>query len=158
MKRQKFVLSLVLAVGISVFTNAGFASTPVVTITNPANGSQDSSSIKFTASASSSDCPSGIAAMRIYPASGDGVYTTDSDKLDVDINLSADSYNAVVQAWDNCGGVGKTQVGITVDSIKLPPPRFVYTAESMQGYVNGYIVDPQSGELTNNGQGPVWAH
>jgi hypothetical protein len=64
----------------------------------------------------------------------------------------------VVQAWDNCGGVGKAEVGITVSSIHLPPPSFVYVAQSMQGYVEGYIANPQSGELTSNGQGPVWAH
>jgi 6-phosphogluconolactonase (cycloisomerase 2 family) len=146
---------------VSVVPNLGltaFATTPVIAVTSPANGSQDSSPVNFTASASSSDCSAGIAAMRIYTAPSVGAYTVSADHLDVDINLSEGSYQTVVQAWDNCGGVGKAEVGITVSSVRFPPPTFVYVTQSMQGYVEGYIVNPQSGELTSNGQGPVWAH
>jgi 6-phosphogluconolactonase len=63
-----------------------------------------------------------------------------------------------VQAWDNCGGVGKTAVNVTVISTNFAPPRFVYITQPQQGTVAGYIVNPQSGELTFNGQTPVWAH
>jgi hypothetical protein len=102
------------------------ATTPVVTVTSPATGSQGSSPVNFTATASSPECASGIAAMRIYTAPSVSAYTVSADRLDVDINLSEGSYNTVVQAWDNCGGVGKAEVGITVSSIHLPPPSFVY--------------------------------
>jgi 6-phosphogluconolactonase (cycloisomerase 2 family) len=96
--------------------------------------------------------------MRIYTAPGVGVYTIDASRLDVDINLADGSYNAVVQAWDNCGGVGKTEVSLSVISTDFQPPRFVYITQPQQGVVAGYIVNPQSGELTFNGQNPVWAH
>jgi hypothetical protein len=80
------VLTFVL--GLAVFTNVAFATTPVVTVTSPTNGSQDGSPVNFTASASSPDCSSGIAAMRIYTAPGDGAYTTDSDSLNVNLSLA----------------------------------------------------------------------
>jgi 6-phosphogluconolactonase (cycloisomerase 2 family) len=96
--------------------------------------------------------------MRIYTAPTVGVYTVNAAQLDVDINLADGSYDTVVQAWDNCGGVGKTEVNVAVVSTNFPPPRFVYITQPQQGVVAGYIVNPQSGELTFNGQSPVWAH
>lgn len=143
--------------GFAVLTIQVFATTPVVTVTSPTNG-QYGSPVNFTATASSPDCASGISAMRIYTAPEIGVYTTNAAQLDVDINLADGSYNTVVQAWDNCGGVGKTEVSVTVVSTNFPPPRFVYITQPQQGVVAGYIVNPQSGELTFNGQNPVWAH
>jgi 6-phosphogluconolactonase len=143
--------------GFVVLTIPLFATTPVVTVTSPVSG-QYGSPVKFTATASSPECASGILAMRIYTAPEAGVYTVDASQLDVDINLADGSYNAVVQAWDNCGGVGKTEVNVTVVSTTFPPPRFVYITQWQQGVVAGYIVNPQSGELTFNGQTPVWAH
>jgi hypothetical protein len=154
----RLLLLLVLVSVLLTLSFAAFATTPVVTVTSPATGSQDSSPVNFTATASSPECASGIAAMRIYTAPSVSAYTVSADRLDVNINLSEGSYNTVVQAWDNCGGVGKAEVGIRMSSIHLPPPSFVYVTQSMQGYVEGYIVNPQSGELTSNGQGPVWAY
>jgi 6-phosphogluconolactonase (cycloisomerase 2 family) len=144
--------------GFAVLTIQVFATTPVVTVTSPTIGGQYGSPVNFTASASSPDCANGISAMRIYTAPKVGVYTTNAAQLDVDINLATGSYNTVVQAWDNCGGVGSAQVNITVASTNFPPPRFFYITQSQQGVVAGYIVNPQSGELTFNGQTPVWAH
>ncbi len=144
--------------GLAVLTIPAFATTPVVTVTSPING-QYGSPVNFSATASSPDCAGGISAMRIYTAPGVAAYTTFAAKLDVDINLAVGSaYNTVVQAWDNCGGVGKTEVNVTVISTNFFPPRFVYITQPQQGIVAGYIVNPQSGELTFNGQPPVWAH
>lgn len=96
--------------------------------------------------------------MRIYIAWGNAVYTVDADKFDVDVNLAAGTYDTVVQAWDNCGGVGKTDVNITVKGTTLPPAKFVYSTQYGNGTVMGYIVQTATGQLYNNGQGPVWAH
>lgn len=154
--RRSFQVTLALC-GLAALSVSAFATTPVVTVTSPVNG-QYGSPVNFTATASSPDCAKGISAMRIYTAPSVAAYTVDAAKLDVNINLADGSYSAVVQAWDNCGGVGKTEVNVSVVSTNFPPPRFVYITQPQQGVVAGYIVNPQSGELTFNGQAPVWAH
>jgi 6-phosphogluconolactonase (cycloisomerase 2 family) len=132
-----------------------FATTPVVTVTSPANGSTDSSPVNFIASASSPDCAKGIAAMRIYTAPRVGAYTTDSDSLNVDLNLGAGTYDTVVQAWDNCGGVGKTPVAITVKGDTLAPPKFLYSSDSAGNKIYEYLVNASTGELTATTQGTI---
>jgi hypothetical protein len=129
MNCPRFLLPLLLVSGLLTLSLTAFATTPVVTVTSPASGSQDSSPVNFSASASSPDCPAGIAAIRIYTAPGDGVYTTDSNHLDVNLTRAAGSYKTVVQAWDNCGGVGKTPINITVSGNAVPVPRFLYSSD-----------------------------
>ena len=158
MKALLAVLQVALSFcGFAVLTVSALATTPVVTVTSPING-QYGSPVNFAATASSPDCAGGISAMRIYTAPKIGVYTVDAAQLDVNINLTDGSYNTVVQAWDNCGGVGKTEINVTVISTNFAPPRFVYITQPQHGTVAGYIVNPQSGELSFNGQTPVWAH
>jgi hypothetical protein len=153
MKRAR--LAFVLVVGLLALTLTASATTPVVTVTSPPNGSQDSSPVNFTASARSPDCSAGIAAMRIYTAPGDGAYTTDSNHLDVNLTLAAGSYNTVVQAWDNCGGVGKTPVNITVSGSAQPVPRFLYSSDYNDNKIYEYLVDASTGALTPTSQGSV---
>lgn len=95
-------------------SSSGMGSTPVVTVTTPTNGSQVSSPVHYVASAASPQCAKGISAIRIYPAPGVSAYTVDSSQLNTSITLSAGTYNTVVQAWDNCGAVGKTYITIAV--------------------------------------------
>ncbi len=87
-----------------------------------------------------------------------------SSTLNAQITLAPGTYNTVVQAWDNCGGVGKTPVNITVASngggggTKGAPPKFLYLTDYKGGKVNGYLVNPSTGAITANGQTPPWAH
>jgi 6-phosphogluconolactonase (cycloisomerase 2 family) len=156
MRWYRFALSFLLIAGfptlIQTLSPAAFATTPVVTVTSPANGSTDGSPVNFVASASSPDCSSGIAAMRIYTAPGDGAYTTDSSSLNVNLSLAAGTYNTVVQAWDNCGGVGKTPVNITVTGSALPPPKFLYASDFAGGLISEYDVNPSTGVITATSQ------
>src|SRR3981189_2585498 len=84
------------------------ATTPVVTITSPGSGGSVGSPVNYVASASSSSCSKGIATLRIYTAPGVNAYTINSNSLNTNINLPVGSYNTTIQAWDNCGGVGKS--------------------------------------------------
>jgi 6-phosphogluconolactonase (cycloisomerase 2 family) len=112
--------------------------------------------VNFTASASSPDCSAGIAAMRIYTAPSQSAYTTDSNKLDVSLTLAAGTYNTVVQAWDNCGGVGKTPVNITVTAASSgPTPKFLYSSDSGGNRIYGYNINPSTGVITPTSQGSV---
>jgi 6-phosphogluconolactonase (cycloisomerase 2 family) len=134
------------------------ATTPVVTVTSPGTGASVGSPVNYVASASSSGCSKGIAAMRIYTASGVGAYTINSNSLNATINLPVGSYNTVVQAWDNCGGVGKAAVNITVSKINLAPPKFLYATEFSAGRIAEYVVNPLTGSLAPTSQGSTWAH
>lgn len=134
------------------------ATTPVVTVTSPGTGASVGSPVNYVASASSTGCAKGIAAMRIYTASGVGAYTVNANSLNTNINLPLGSYNTVVQAWDNCGGVGKTAVNITVSKINLAPPKFLYATEFTAGRIAEYVVNPLTGSLTPTAQGSTWAH
>jgi polyvinyl alcohol dehydrogenase (cytochrome) len=90
------------------------AKTPVVTVTSPASDSKLTSPVHYVASAASPQCAKGLSAMQIYPAPGVLAYTVKSNKLNTYVKFSAGTYNTVVQAWDKCGGVGKTPIKISV--------------------------------------------
>jgi 6-phosphogluconolactonase (cycloisomerase 2 family) len=154
MKCRHATLLLRLISSFVLLTSSAFATTPVVTVKSPANGSSDLSPVNYVASASSS-CSKGIAAMRIYPSPGFNAFTINANNLNANINLPAGTYNTVVQAWDNCGGVGKTTVKITVTGNRLPPPKFFYPSDYNGNKVNGYLVNETSGAISPTSQGAV---
>lgn len=159
MKNRRRLLDLVACAAVVLVANFCLATTAMdIVITAPAQGAKVSSPVSFIAGAVSQDCSAGIAAMRVYPSPGDGVYTVSANQVNVNLNLTAGSYNAVVVAWDNCGGVASSNVLFTVSGETLPPPKFVYSTEYSAGKIAGYLVNPQSGALTPTGQAPVWAH
>ncbi len=102
-----------------------FATTPTVTVLSPKTTSASGSPVFYEAYATSPACASGISAMRIYSAPGVNAYTVNGAHIETFITLAPGSHSTVVQAWDNCGGVSKTPVNITVNvtagvSIFLP--------------------------------------
>jgi hypothetical protein len=98
-----------------VFAFAPFTvSGPIVAVTAPTNNSQLASPVHYVASAGSPNCAKGIASMRIYTAPGVVAYSAKSAQINTNIPLSPGAYNTIVQAFDNCGRVGKTPVKITV--------------------------------------------
>jgi 6-phosphogluconolactonase (cycloisomerase 2 family) len=155
---QMFLRKIILTVFLSGSAIVAFATTPVVTVKSPVTGASVGSPINYVASAASPSCPQGISAMRIYTAPGVNAYTVDANKLNVNINLPTGSYSTVVQAWDNCGGVGKTTVNITVSKITLPPPKFLYATEFSAGAIAEYTVNPLTGSIRATSQGSVSAH
>ena len=83
---------------------------PTVTVLAPKTGTAIGSPIFYSASATSTACNKGIAAMRIYTADHVSAYTVSGGHIETFIKLNPGTYNTVVQAWDNCGGVAKTTV------------------------------------------------
>ena len=73
------------------------------------------SPVHFVASASAPSCSKGIAAMRIYTAPGVSAYTVNGASIDTYLKMANGTYNVVVQAWDNCGGVYKTPLMVAVE-------------------------------------------
>lgn len=148
--------SCILATLLAVASLA-FASTPVVTVSSPKNGTSVGSPINYIASASTT-CAQGISTMRIYTASGVVAYSIHASHLNTNINLAKGTYSTVVQAWDHCGGVGKTTVKVTVSSIALAPPKFLYATEYAAGRIAEYKVNALTGSLTATSQGSAAAH
>ncbi len=89
---------------------------PTVTVISPKNGSTPGSPVFYEAYATSPTCSEGIDSMRIYTANHVSAYTVNAAHLETFIKLKPGGYNTVVQAWDNCGGVGQTMVKLNVTS------------------------------------------
>lgn len=94
---------------------AAFGS-PAITILSPKIGADAGSPVFYEAYATSPTCARGINAMRIYSAPGVDAFDTYGAHIETFIALSSGNHSTVVQAWDNCGGVGKTTVDVTVNS------------------------------------------
>jgi len=90
-------------------------STGGVTITAPTNGSVVTSPVNFIASASAPNCSNGIASMQIYPTPGWEDYNVQASQINTNLPLASGPYPyLVVQAWDKCGNVYKSEISITV--------------------------------------------
>lgn len=85
-----------------------------VKVTSPTSGTSTASPIHFVASATTT-CSSGVSSMGIYTAPYVLAYKVSGSSLNTYLNLSAGTYNTVVQEWDACGST-KTAVTITVSS------------------------------------------
>jgi 6-phosphogluconolactonase (cycloisomerase 2 family) len=129
------------------------AAQTVVVVTSPANNSKLSSPVHYVASATTS-CPQGISGMRIYLAPHQSRVRLPYDHIDVLLPLIPGVYATVVQAFDNCGGVGKTAVNITVTPPDLQPAKFLYVAD-FANLVRGFTVDPNSGAVSPTMQAQV---
>lgn len=140
-----------------------FATTPTVIVTTPVNNSQTTSPVNYVASASSPGCANGISAMRVYSAPGVSAYTVAGGKLNTYINLLPGTYNTVVVAWDNCGGVATADVTITTTA-ERQPGGFLYTVNNdyfsgnTANFVQGFSIVSGNGALAPILQGPVKAN
>jgi 6-phosphogluconolactonase (cycloisomerase 2 family) len=128
---------------------------PTVEVMSPRNDGTGYSPVPFRAHAMSPTCDKGIAAIRIYTAPGVNAYTVKSDDLNTTLSLAPGTYNTVVQAWDNCGAVGKTPVTITVTD-KGGSHHLLYAMEG--NGISGWILNALTGVLTPTGQEVVPAH
>jgi len=86
-----------------------------VKVASPANNSTDSSPVPFSATATSS-CSKGVGSMGIYTAPGKLAYLVQGASLSTDLSLNPGNYTALVEEWDNCGGVATTPVTFTARS------------------------------------------
>jgi len=98
-----------------LLTAAAYAR-PTVTVISPKSGITAGAPVFYEAYATSPGCAAGIAAMRIYTAPGINAFTVNGAHIEHFLNLDPGTYSTVVQAWDNCGGVSKTPVDLTVSS------------------------------------------
>ena len=100
-------LALLFALASAVRAFAG------VSVTAPVNNSNVANTVQYVAKATST-CAKGISAIGIYTAPNVLAYTVNGSSLNTLLTLNAGTYNTVVQAWDNCGGVQKMPITIFV--------------------------------------------
>ncbi len=105
-----------LVFGLLCTVSFAFATNPTVAVISPQPGANAGSPIFYEAYAYNPTCASGISAMRIYTAPGVSAYTASGAHIETFITLKAGAYSTVVQAWDNCGGVAKVTIDVTVNS------------------------------------------
>lgn len=117
-----------------VLTVPAFAT---VVVNSPSNGGSYSSSVPFSASASTSTCSRGVAAMGIY-INNNLQYTVGGTSLNTSLSLGPGTYNAVVEEWDQCGGATTTARTITVSNssgVSVSSPSNGATVGSPAGFV-----------------------
>jgi 6-phosphogluconolactonase (cycloisomerase 2 family) len=160
---SRFAPRLISCAVLVLVSAAAFATTPVVIIVSPGNGSQTTSPVNFIATASSPECADGISAMRLYSAPYVSAYTVGGGQMNTYINLTPGKYNTVVVAWDSCGGVASAGVTITTTA-ELQAGGFVYTANTdywsgdTANFVQGFSIVAGNGALAPLLQGPVKAN
>src|ERR1700750_270184 len=102
-----YVIALLLTAGAPAFAG--------VTVTSPANGATVNSPVQYVATATTSTCASGVAAMGIY-VNNKLTYVVNGASLNTTLTLNPGPYNTVVEEWDKCGGASYTPVAITVQN------------------------------------------
>jgi hypothetical protein len=84
-----------------------------VVVSSPLNGATVGSSVQFLASASTTTCSKGVAAMGIY-VDNKLDYVVSSINVNTNLSLPSGSHNVVVQEWDMCGGVTTAAISLKV--------------------------------------------
>lgn len=155
--------NVALLAGILLSAGLAFATTPTIVVQSPTANSGVTSAVHYAATATSSGCSKGMAAMQVYSNPGVLVYDTPGGRLDTYISLRRGTYNTTIQAWDMCGGYAKANIAIKVTAAN-PIGGYLYISRSHalnvgtpQGYVQGFVISSQ-GSLTANGQGSVKAN
>jgi hypothetical protein len=95
------------AVAITVTSKSG------VFVTSPASSSTVSSPVNYVATAATTSCSKGVAAMGVY-VNNQLVTVQNGAVLNTQVNLGAGTQNTVVEEWDYCGGASYVPVNVTV--------------------------------------------
>ena len=106
-------MKLISAVRLVLLLMSSTSAFATVVVSAPLNGSTVPSVVPFTATASSSTCSHGVAAMGIY-IDDRLSYVTNGSSLNTTLPLSPGTHRAAVQEWDWCGGSTNNYVGLTV--------------------------------------------
>jgi hypothetical protein len=140
-----------------------------VAVSSPSNGETVGAAVHYAATASTSTCSKGVAAMGVY-VDFRLLYVGNGPALNTTVSVSPGAHNTVVEEWDFCGGATfvsmsitvSTQAGVFVTSPAIngtvsAPATFVATATSscakgvasMGIYVNNQLAVVQIGAKLN---------
>jgi len=136
---------------LSLFLLASLASAStsngIVTISAPANGSSVATPVTVTANAvAPPTCPAGIVSLRVYPTSGNLLFTTSANSFNKSLILNPGKYATfIVKESDKCGGSSKVSISFTVTgSLPTPPAVTTWGYKTQRNNVNTaeYILTP----------------
>lgn len=86
-----------------------------VVVSQPSNGATVNPNVQFVASANTSTCSQGVAAVGIYV--DDALqYVVSGPSLNTSVSLGSGKHRAVVQSWDFCGGSTSSGLNLLVGS------------------------------------------
>jgi len=123
------VMLLILAASLPAFAT--------VVVSSPANGSTVGTSVQFVASANTTTCSKGVAAMGIY-VDNSLDYVVNGISLNTTLSLATGKHLAVVQEWDYCGGATSAPLTLTVSTqsgVSVVSPANGSTVSSPAAYV-----------------------
>jgi len=123
------VMLLILAVSLPAFAT--------VVVSSPASGSTVGTSVQFVASANTTTCSKGVAAMGIY-VDNSLDYVVNGISLNTTLSLATGSHLAVVEEWDYCGGATSARLTLTVSTqsgVSVASPANGSTVSSPAAYV-----------------------
>src|SRR5437868_3217335 len=128
-----------------------------ITVTSPANNSSDPTPVTVSASATTPPtCSAGVAALGIYPTTGNLLFKTTATSFSNSFVLKPGSYpNFIVQEWDKCGGVSKVVLNVTVTGSLPPPPAVTtwgYGVRRNDVNTNEYILTPTNVNVNTFGK------
>ena len=140
-----------------------------VAVSSPWNGETVGSGVTYAATATTSTCSRGVAAMGVY-VDDHLLYTVSGTTLNTTLIVGEGTHNTVVEEWDYCGGATFVSMTITVsiqssvyvtsptnNSTVSSPANYVATATSLCSkgvasmgiYVNNHLVYVTSGAKMN---------
>ena len=114
----------------TIITIPGGSTLNGVAVSAPANNSTVISPVSYTATAGTTTCIRGVAAMGIY-VNNSLAYSVSGATLNTQVSIAPGSQNTVVTEWDNCGGALSTPVAITVQPQTPPTVSFAATPLSI---------------------------
>jgi hypothetical protein len=121
-----------------------------VWVTSPSNNATVGTPVNYVATATTSTCAKGVAAMGIY-VSNQLNYVVNGTSLNTNLELYPGTYNTIVEEWDNCGGASYTPVKITV-------PGNVFTNLQASGGWTAYGEYAPNYDICDScGSGITWA-
>lgn len=87
-----------------------------VFVTSPVHGSTVSSPANYVATAATTSCAKGVAAMGVY-VNNQLITVQNGATLNTQVNLGSGAQNTVVEEWDYCGGAAYVPINVTVQQI-----------------------------------------
>jgi hypothetical protein len=129
MKTLASTLLLLLTAAAPAFAN--------VIVSSPTNNETLSTTANYVASATTTTCAKGVAAMGVY-VDNRLAYVANGTSINTSIALTPGKHDTVVQEWDFCGGVTKTDVPVSVaveDAVWVTSPVNKSTVSWLTNYV-----------------------
>jgi hypothetical protein len=106
---MKTVFSLCLMLS----TACAIPASATIVVNQPANGQTVSPNVQFVASANTSTCSGGVAAMGVY-VDDQLLYVVNGINLNTNLSLNSGAHRVAIQEWDFCGGATSAALNLTV--------------------------------------------